>query len=161
MTGRPKRLFPKTDMQFRVPPRSFEAVRPLVENAMHPFRSLSEFVESLVFLFQSIYFEPEDSDIVKLLEKTKQDHLADFYAPQRPGSKLVHVKIDAEARDFINLYYRRHRSEYTSKSELVACMLFAAGTFAHGEQQRKYLLKRISNALSAHPACKEGRTWHL
>lgn len=148
-------------MQFRVPPRSLEVVRPLVENTARPFRSLSEFVESLAFLFQSIYFEPEDSDIVELLEKTKQDHLADFYAPQRPESKLVHVKIDAEARDFINLYYRRHRGSYASKSELVACMLFAAGSFAHDEQQRRYLLKRISNALSAHPACKEGRTWHL
>lgn len=148
-------------MQFRVPPRSLEAVRPLVENTARTSRSLSEFVESLAFLFQSIYFEPEDSDIVELLEKTKQDHLADFYAPQRPESKLVHVKIDAEARDFINLYYRRHRGSYASKSELVACMLFAAGSFAHDEQQRRYLLKRISNALSAHPACKEGRTWHL
>lgn len=148
-------------MQFRIPPSSLDAVQPLVENSVHPFRSLSEFIESLAFLFQSIYFEPEDSDIVELLEKTKRDHLADFYAPRRPGCKLVHVKVDAEARDFINLYYRRHRSEYASKSELVACMLFAAGTFAHSEQQRKYLLKRISNALSAHPAYKEGRTWHL
>ena len=78
MTGRPQREEPKETIRLTIGKDVYASMLPLLKNDTVTFASMSQLVETIIFLSEHIYIaEPDDSFVIGLAGiRGRQDHRA-------------------------------------------------------------------------------------
>ena len=152
MTGTPLRERPKARVQVNIDHEAYERARTLFDDSRCTFKSLSSFVEAIVFLMKSEYVENRSNDLVDMLAEFEKQRLSQAIdarkqAPQHP----LHLTLDHEAKEFLDMLVKKHRIVFKNRSALLTDMLLLATRRCKDPRKAGWVLARLGNVQESHP----------
>lgn len=115
--------------------------------------SRSKLFESVLFLAKSEYVANVEHDFVTRLCDTKK-RLLDAMAHERkpPRKKGLHVTLDREALEFLDMLAFRYRYLFRSRNEVASLILICIGEQARGRERANWIRQRLEEVLIDYPA---------
>lgn len=156
MTGRPQREMPKETVRVAVGDDVYASILPLLNNDKHPFASVSQLVETIIFLSQHIYAAEPDNGFAIDLAKLKSKHvIAQIRDPELARERFLHVTLDVDAVKFIDLLVGKYHMLFRNRSEAVELMLLNVGKSCNTPKGVRYYANRLNEVLGLHPSRKQ------
>lgn len=116
------------------------------------FKSMSALVETIVFLAKATYTEQNGAHFLFELRTIKVTLLESLgNLKTLPNSRLVHLTVDDEAVEFIDMLASQYRIVCRNRSEALELILAYAGRYCGTPQHREHFLGRLETVLAQHP----------
>lgn len=158
MSGRPQREEPKETIRAAVSEDVFASVLPLLKNDTMTFASVSQLVETIIFLSEHVYIaEPDDSFVVGLAKLRANRIVAQVKDPDLMASRYIHVTLDVSAVGFLDLLVRKYSMLFKSRSDVIELLLLNVGKECGTASGIRYYANRLAEVLSLHPVYKRQR----
>lgn len=155
MTGRPQREKPKETIRAAVSEDIYASVLPLLKNDTLTFASVSQLVETIIFLSEHIYVaEPDDSFVIGLVRLRADRVIDQIWNPQLMASRYIHVTLDVDAVGFLDLLVRKYPMLFRNRSEVIELLLLNIGEECGTSNGTRYYASRLAEVLSLHPVHK-------
>ena len=152
MTGRPQREEPKETVRIAVSEDVYASVLPLLKNDTIAFASVSQLVETIIFLSEHIYVaEPDDSFVIGLAKLRANRTIAQIKNPALTASRYIHVTLDVSAVEFLDLLVRKYHMLFRNRSDVVELLLLNIGEECATPDGIRYYANRLAEVLSLHP----------
>lgn len=152
MSGRPFRHNPKIALQVYVENDSYLSIIPLFTCGLVRFRSFSSFVETVLFLSKSIYVEDRGNRLIADLRRAKAQRVMHLGTQQRQSDKRrLHVTIDREACEFIDMLRMRYPQLFSSRGEIISLIFDHIGARSDTQSKIEYFARRLRQVQNDHP----------
>ena len=152
MTGRPQREKPKETIRAAVSEDVYASVLPLLKNDTMNFASVSQLVETIIFLSEHIYIaEPVNGFVIGLARLRTNRVIAQIKDPKLTASRYVHVTLDVDAVEFLDLLVRKYNMLFKNRSDVVELLLLNIGEECGTPDGIRYFANRLAEVLSLHP----------
>lgn len=152
MTGRPQRENPKQTCRLSIGEDTYRSVVPLLKTERCSFASLSQLVETIVFLSEHICVaEPADAFAIKLAKLKGQRVIDQIENPELLTSRFIHVTLDEQAIVFIDSLVERYPMLFRTRSDVVELLLLNVGSSCTTSKDVLYFANRLADVLSLHP----------
>lgn len=158
MTGKPQRERPKETIRVAVGEDVYASVLPLLKNDTLTFASVSQLVETIVFLSEHIYVaEADDSFVIELVKLRANRTIAQIRDPRLTESRYIHVTLDVDAVRFLDLLVQKYPTLFRNRSDVMELLLLNVGRGCDGPNGVRYYANRLAEVLSLHPVHKRQR----
>lgn len=148
----PARTYPKRDIHASIPENTYMKICTLRAAQNGLFKSMSALIETIIFFARATYNEQNGAYFLFELLNIKASQLESLgNLRELPKSRLVHLTIDTEAVDFLDMLSSQYRVVCHSRSEAVSLILAYAVCHCRSPQNQKHLLQRLETTLSQHP----------
>lgn len=155
MTGKPQREMPKETIRVAVGEDVYASVLPLLKNDTLTFASVSQLVETIVFLSEHIYVaEVDDSFVIGLVKLRANRTIAQSRDPRLTASRYIHVTLDVGAVEFLDLLVRKYHTLFRNRSDVMELLLLNIGQECDTPSGIRYYANRLAEVLSLHPTRK-------
>lgn len=153
MSGKPQRERPKVAVQLQIDERAYSWLETICRRYRARALSRSKLFESVLFLSKSEYTANVEHDFIERLCDTKKEAL-DALALERkaPRKRGLHVTLDCEALDFLNMLALRYRYLFRSRNEVASLILICIGRRTREEERAEWIHRRIAELLDNYPA---------
>ena len=152
MSGKPDRKKAKRAVQLRISCEVYELISVFFSKDIGVFRSMSQFVETVIFCVSASYFVVPVQDFISKFQHIKVScYLAKSGFDEPKQKKLLHLTIDVEALEFISNLLKKYRSLFSSRNELVELFLVYIAGFSDTPERMKYILQRLKQAQLNNP----------
>lgn len=152
MTGRPQREKPKKTIRAAVSEDVYASVLPLLKNDTMNFASVSQLVETIIFLSEHIYIaEPDNGFVIGLARLRANRVIAQIKDPKLTASRYIHVTLDVDAVEFLDLLVRKYNMLFKNRSDVVELLLLNVGEECGTPDGIRYFANRLAEVLSLHP----------
>lgn len=156
MTGRPQRELPKEIIRLTIFENVYWSLRSLYKNDSVKFTSMSQLVETIIFLSEHIYaIEPENGFILGLAKLRANQVVEQIKDPELHRSRFLHVSIDAQAIAFVDMLVSKYPMLFKNRSDVVDLLLWNVGRECDTEKGIRYYANRLSDVLLLHPTRKK------
>lgn len=156
MTGRPQREVPKETVRADITEDTYVSVLPLLRNDIVSFASVSQLVETIVFLSEHIYVaEPDDSFVVNLAKLKARRTIEQIRNPDLMKSRFIHVTLDVDAIGFLDLLVRKYPMLFRRRSDVLELLLLNVGSECDSPKGMRYYANRLSDVLLMHPTHRD------
>lgn len=157
MTGTPLRERPKAPIQVNIDHEAYARARALFEDSRCTFKSLSSFVEAIVFLMKSEYVENRSNDLVDLLAEFEKQRVSKIIdARKQAPRRALHLTFDYEAKEFLDMLVKKHRIVFKNRNALLTDMLLLATRRCDDPRKAGWVLARLGNVQESHPIKRSG-----
>lgn len=152
MTGRPQRESPKQTCRLAIGEDVHGSILPLLKSDEVEFASLSQLVETILFLSEHIYVaEPDDAFVIGLAKQKSQRVIAQIEDPSLCAFRHIHVTLDEKAIAFMDLLVRKYPMLFRTRSDVAELLLLNIGSACTGPSEVRYYANRLAEVLSMHP----------
>lgn len=152
MTGRPQRESPKQTCRLSIGEDTYRSILPLLKTERCSFASLSQLVETIVFLSEHICAaEPDRAFAIKLAKLKSKRIIEQIENPELLASRFIHVTLDEQAIAFIDLLVERYPMLFRTRSDAVELLLLNIGGSCVTSKDVLYFANRLADVLSLHP----------
>ena len=152
MSGRPQREEPKETIRAAVSEDTYASILPLLKNDTMAFASVSQLVETIIFLSEHIYVaEPDDGFVIGLAKLQASRVVAQIKDPSLMASRYIHVTLDVSAVDFLDLLVRKYSMLFRRRSDVIELLLLNVGEECATASGTRYYANRLAEVLSLHP----------
>lgn len=152
MTGRPQRESPKQTCRLCIGEDVFQALGPLIKTSEHEFSSLSQLVETIIFLSEHIYIaEPDDSFAIGLAELKSRRVVAQIEDRALMESRFIHVTLDEKAIGFLDLLIEKYPMLFKTRSECAELLFLDILQSCTTPKELRYMINRLVDVLGLHP----------
>lgn len=152
MTGRPQRELPKETIRLSLNEHVQASLRPLMKNEIVWFASLSQLIETILFLSEHIYIvEPDDGFVLSLARVRADQLIAQVKNPELYGSHFVHVTLDAQTIRFVDMLIGKYPMLFKRRSDTIELLLWNIGRECSTPKDVKYYASRLAEVLTMHP----------
>lgn len=152
MTGRPQREQPKQTCRLAVGEDVLRSIKPLLKTDGVEFASLSQLVETILFLSEHIYVaEPDDAFVIGLARQKSDRVIAQIEDPALCAFKYIHVTLDEKAIAFMDLLIRKYPMLFRTRSDAAELLLLNVGNACSGPNETRYYANRLAEVLRMHP----------
>ncbi len=152
MTGKPQRDTPKENIRVLIDEDVYEGILPLLNNDRMVFASMSQLVETILFLSEHIYAEePDDGFAVELAKIKARRAIAQIEAFGEAGTRHLHLTLDARAVSFLNMLARTYRMLFRNRRDALEVLLLNIGMLCKTPQGIRYCANRLYDVLDLHP----------
>lgn len=152
MTGRPQRDNPKQTCRLCINEDVYRSTRELLKAAHPEFGSLSQLVETIIFLSEHIYItEPDNSFAVDLAKLQSRHVIEQIEGRTTTSTRYIHVSLDEKAIAFIDLLIEKYPMLSKTRSDVTELLLLNITKACRTEKELRYYVSRLSDVLSMHP----------
>lgn len=152
MTGRPQREKPKQTCRLAIGKDVYASILPLYRTKEHEFSSLSQLVETIIFLSEHIYIaEPDNSYVIGLAKLQSKRIIEQIENPELLAFRYIHVTLDEQAIAFVDLLVEKYPMLVKTRSEAVELLLLSIGADSITPKEIRYYANRLADVLSMHP----------
>lgn len=152
MTGRPRRLHAKRDVHIHIHDDIYLSIQPLLADGSCAIESFSSLVETIIFLSLHMYAEEQRNGFVVRLAELKTQKTLE-YIEQRDSNttRCVHMTLDTEALDFLDMLTMRYSALFESRSMTLDLLLCNIGNGCDTSDGVRYYGNRLNEVLKLHP----------
>lgn len=148
----PLRTHPKRDIHLQVTEDIFTKIGILYSTQSNLFKSLSALVETIIFLAKTTYSEQDGAHFLFELRSIKVAQLESLGSLRKfPQARLVHLTVDHEAVEFLDMLSTQYRVVCRNRSEALGLILAYTTRYCGTPQHRAHLLARLETVLAQHP----------
>ena len=152
MTGRPQREEPKETIRLTIGKDVYASMLPLLKNDTVTFASMSQLVETMIFLSEHIYIaEPDDSFVIGLAGIRADRIIEQIGDPALTTTRHVHVSLDVQAIGFLDLLVRKYHMLFKNRSDVVELLLLNIAGECGTPSGIRYYASRLAEVLDLHP----------
>ncbi len=152
MSKKPDRKKAKRAVQFKVSSDAYDSISIFLTGDVGIFKSLSNFVETLIFCARDTYIALQTNDFVNGLRRIKAlFYIASCEIESSKPKKLLHLTIDVDALDFLDIFLKKYRSSFRSRNELVELFFMYSASYSDSADRMKYILGRMKQAQLNNP----------
>lgn len=159
MTGRPQRDLPKETIRLVISKRTWFSLRPLLKSDAVEFSSMSQLVETIVFLSEHIYaVEPDNGFVLSLARLHADQVIAQIKDPSLYDSRYMHVSMDVHAIEFVDMLVERYPMLFRRRSDVMELLLWSVGRECDDPNGVRYYANRLAEVQSLHPTRADERS---
>lgn len=156
MTGRPQREKPKETIRAVIGNDVYISLLPILRNKTKRFYSMSQLVETIVFLSEHVYIvEPDDGFVIGLAKLRHERILAQIGDPYLTRQKCMHVTLDERAVDFLDLLVSKYHMLFKNRSEALELVLYNVSNACRTQKELDYYVDRLIEVMRQHPARRQ------
>lgn len=159
MTGKPQRELPKETIRLAITKRVWFSLRPLLKSDAAEFASMSQLVETIVFLSEHIYaVEPDNGFVLSLARLHADQVIAQIKDPDLFDSRYMHVSMDVHAIEFIDMLVDKYPMLFRRRSDVMELLLWNVGSECDDPNGVRYYANRLAEVQTLHPTRADGNT---
>lgn len=152
MTGRPQRENPKQTCRLAIGEDVYRGIRPLLKTSELTFASLSQLVETILFLSEHIYVaEAENALALSLARQKAERTIEQIENPELCDFRYIHVTLDEKAIAFMDTLVRAYPMLFKTRSDVAELLLLNIGNACTGPNEIRYYANRLAEVLRMHP----------
>lgn len=148
----PQRTHPKQRIHASIEVELYHRISLLRTTQASALNSLSALVETIVFWGKGIYLEQRGEEFLfelRSLKALRLLELDDLHA--FPPERNLHLTLDIEAIEFLDLLHMQYPVVFHSRTEALALILAYASAYCADVEKRRYLMRRLETVLAQHP----------
>lgn len=152
MTGRPQRESPKQTSRLCICEDTYQAIKPLMKTSVHEFASLSQLIETIIFLSEHIYIaESEDEFAIGIAKLRLRRTVNQIKDRALLATRFIHVTLDEKAIAFLDLLVEKYPMLFRTRSDAVELLLLDIASACTTEKAVRYYANRLLDVLEMHP----------
>ena len=146
----PDRTHAKTGLHARVREDVLDRARPLLRDCLHMFGSQGQATETLLLWMRTSYMESDGDELVSTMMHIAGVNLMSQDYRRRPKRRHLHVMVDQDALDFLDLLTTTYPGAFANKNEALERIIDYAASL-HRESSA-YFLQRLQDAQHLYPS---------